>query len=524
VEFAFGDHRLDVDRRELWRGAEQIALEPQVFDLLVYLVRNRDRVVSKDDLLAAVWGRGIVSESTLTSRISAVRKAVGDSGEAQGLIRTVPRKGLRFVGAVQEGQNAAARSNAAALPQSGESARPRLSIVVLPFANLSEDREQQYFADGITDDLTTDLSQIANTLVISRNTAFTYRDKPVDTKQIGRELGVRYVLEGSVQRSGGQIRVNTQLIDAETDAHLWAEAFERNARDLFALKNEITGRVKVALTFELFGAEAARTTQYPDALDYILRGRAAGLKPPTRENYRDIIGLHERALTLDPRSVEAQSWLATALAARVLDEMTDSAATDVARAEKLVGQAMAALPHSALVRRAKGFVLRAQGRPEEAIPEFETVIARNRNWVSPICSLCWCKLYAGPIEEVIPLMEQAIRLSPRDQNILNMYARIGHAHLLQSRTDEAIAWLVKARSTNPEHPSPHGWLASAYGLKGETERATTELAEARRVSLDGRYSSIASLNAVGYFGVPKIRALFESTYFAGLRKAGMPEE
>jgi TolB-like protein len=229
-----------------------------------------------------------------------VRKAVGDSGEAQRLIRTMPRKGLRFVGVVQEEQKPATRSNAVARPQSDVGARPRLSIVVLPFANLSDDGEQQYFADGITDDLTTDLSQIANMLVISRNTAFTYRNKPVDTKQIGRELGVRYVLEGSVQRSGGQIRVNIQLIDAETDAHLWAEAFERNARDLFALKNEITGRVKVALTLELFGAEAARPTQHPDALDYILRGRAAGLKPPTPENYREIIGLHERALALDP--------------------------------------------------------------------------------------------------------------------------------------------------------------------------------------------------------------------------------
>jgi DNA-binding winged helix-turn-helix (wHTH) protein len=286
VEFSFGDHRLDVDRRELWRGAERIALEPQVFDLLVYLVRNRDRVVSKDDLLAAVWGRGIVSESTLTSRISAVRKAVGDSGEAQRLIRTVPRKGLRFVGAVEEEQNPLARSEALTAPDGGRASgvvcdevrdtllyssentgerrvkniarpvavhaldpegvadlppadmpitiprrqrralaaivaaaaavliiaevawwlwpatrssptppaaiaaaatsiaqpavAPRLSIVVLPFANLSDDRDQQYFADGITEDLTTDLSRIGHMFVISHSTAFTYKDKPVN--------------------------------------------------------------------------------------------------------------------------------------------------------------------------------------------------------------------------------------------------------------------------------------------------------------------------------------------------------
>jgi adenylate cyclase len=295
-------------------------------------------------------------------------------------------------------------------------------------------------------------------------------------------------------------------------------------RAIFLPKNEITGRVKVALTFELFGAEAARPTDHPDALDYILRGRAAALRPPTRDNYREIIGLHERALKLDPRSVEAQSWLATALVARVLDEMTDSATTDIARAEELVDEALAASPHSALAHRAKGQLLRAQGRPEEAIPEFEMVISRNRNWISPICSLCWCKLYSGSIDEVIPLMERALRLSPRDQNILNMYARIGHVHLLQSRIDEAMGWLEKARRTNPQHPSPHAWLAAAYGLKGEIAHATAELAEARQVSLDGRYSSTARLKAIGYFGVPKIQALFETTYFAGLRKAGMPEK
>ena len=157
---------------------------------------------------------------------------------------------------------------------------PRLSIVVLPFANLSNDPEQQYFADGITEDLTTDLSRIADMFVISRNTAFTYRNKPVDTKQIGRELGVRYVLEGSVRRSGNQVRVNAQLIDAETDAHLWAERFDRDTGDLFALQDEITSRIAVALNLELVGAEAARPTEHPDALDYILRGRAARSKPP----------------------------------------------------------------------------------------------------------------------------------------------------------------------------------------------------------------------------------------------------
>ena len=197
----------------------------------------------------------------------------------------------------------------AALPKSSTPARaaipqpavaPRLSIVVLPFSNLSDDQGQQYFADGVTEDLTTDLSRLAGMLVISRNTAFAYRNKRVDTRQIGRELSVRYVLEGSVRRADNRVRVNAQLIDAETDAHLWAERFDGDATDLFALQDEITIRIAVALNFELIGAEAARPTANPDALDYIFRGRSALSKPHTGDNNAEAIGLFERALALDP--------------------------------------------------------------------------------------------------------------------------------------------------------------------------------------------------------------------------------
>jgi TolB-like protein len=186
-----------------------------------------------------------------------------------------------------------------AAPTSQPPVAPRLSIVVLPFSNLSNDPEQQYFADGITEDLTTDLSRLANMLVISRNTAFTYQGKRVDTKQIGRELGVRYVLEGSVRRSGNQIRINAQLIDAETDAHLWAERFDGDTSDLFALQDEITTRIAVALNLELISVEAARPSEHPDALDYILTARALWLKQPTREIRAKRHMLYERALALD---------------------------------------------------------------------------------------------------------------------------------------------------------------------------------------------------------------------------------
>ncbi len=252
-------------------------------------------------------------------------------------------------------------------------AAPRLSIVVLPFTNLSDDREQQYFADGITEDLTTDLSRIAHSFVISRNTAFTYRNKVVDTKQVGRELGVRYVLAGSVRRSGSRVRVSAQLIDAATDAYLWAERFDRDTGDLFALQNEITGRLANALGVELIAAEASRPIEHPDALDYILRGRAVLLKPRTPETHSEAINLYEHALALNPQSIEAQSRLAAVLVDSVTNGMTDSAsaASDVARAEGLVGRALAASPRYAHAHFVKGSVLRARNRWEEAIPEYE---------------------------------------------------------------------------------------------------------------------------------------------------------
>jgi len=403
---------------------------------------------------------------------------------------------------------------------------PRLSIVVLPFTNLSDDREQQYFADGITEDLTTDLSRIDNMFVISRNTAFTYRTKPIDTKQIGRELGVRYVLEGSIRRSGNQVRVAAQLIDAETDAHLWAERFDRDTADLFALQNEITSRLANALGVELIAAEAARPIEHPDALDYILRGRAVLFKPRTPDTHREAINLFEHALALNPQSIEAQSRLAGVLVTNVLGGIADAEADDLARAERLVDQALAAAPRSAFAHLVKGHVLRARSRWEEAILEYEAALSLDHNLVYAFISLGWCRLSAGSIDEVTPLVEQAIRLGPRDPWIGHFYYLIGTVHLLQSHTDEAVVWLEKARSALPGIPIHRNRLAAAYALRGETERAASELAEARRLSGGERFSSIAHLKASSgaWGGVPKIRALYEATYFAGLRKAGIPEE
>ena len=245
MQFLFGDHVLDVARRELRRGSEAVAVEPQVFDLLVYLVENRDRVVSKEDLLESVWGGRIVSESTLTSRINAARKAVGDSGHEQRLIRTVARKGLRFIGTVrcENGPAASQPPHTAATAESGERERPALpkpdrpAIAVLPFTNMSGDPEQEYFSDGISEDIITALSKLRSFLVIARNSSFIYKNRPVHLRQVAGELGVRYVVEGSVRKGGDRVRITAQLNDVSTGSHIWAERYDRGLADVFAVQD-----------------------------------------------------------------------------------------------------------------------------------------------------------------------------------------------------------------------------------------------------------------------------------------------
>ena len=583
--FLFEEFRLDRQGDGLSRRDETgifvpVSIGSRALDVLSVLVERPGELVTKEEIMASVWRRSVVENANLTVQIAALRRVL-DQGRPEGsCIQTVAARGYRFLPGVSRVDHAtpppavsheavdplrpanehriaprrdrtrfamiAAAVSTAMMSTAGVAwwvwpaappptssvpiaalapppVAPRLSIVVLPFANLSNNPDQQYFADGLTEDLTTDLSRITDMLVISRNTAFTYRDKPIDGKRIGRELGVRYLLEGSVQRSVDRVRVTAQLIDAQTAVHLWADRLDRDIGDLFAVQNEITRRIAVALDQELVGAEATRPTDHPDALDYVLHARAAWNKPASREKWGETIDLLERALAIDPASVAAQGWLASALAARVADRMSDSAASDMNRAEKLAGQALAAAPRSPLAHYARGHVLRVRGLFEEAIPEYETVLALNRNWVFAISALAQCKLATGSIDEVIPLNEQAIRISPRDPSIFAFYSLIGLVHLLQSRTDEAILWLENARMAAPAHAAPHANLAAAYALKNDTARAAIELAEARRLNSDDRYSSLARLRARSNV-VPKIRELFETTYYVGLRKAGMPEE
>src|SRR6516164_7744156 len=512
--FLFEGFRLDrrsLSRRDKYGAEAPVEIGSRALDVLGVLLQRPGDLVSRNEIMATAWAGTAVEDNNLTIQIASLRRVLDRDDAQSSCIQTVPGRGYRFVPPVTRAE----RSDRPLRPP------PRLAIVVLPFTNLSDDPGQQYFADGITEDLTTDLSRLPQMSVISRNTAFIYRHKRIDTRQIGAELGARYVLQGSVRRSENQVRVTAQLIDAATDTHLWADRFDCGAGDLFALQNEITGRIASELNIELIAAEAARLTVDPEALDYILRGRAVKLRPNSQA-----VSMFERALTLDPRSVEAQSLLASEFAMRMLDGVSDSEAADLVRAEALVERALAASPRSPTAHMAKGDVLRARGRSPEAIAEYETVLAINRNDAHALDFLADCKLLRGSMEEVIALEEQAIRLSPRDSGLGYFYFRIGQAYLLQSRTDEAILWLERARRALPELPFVRGLLASAYGLAGETERAVTERAEARRLSNYHRYSSIAQVRAFSVWegAAPKVRASAETTYFAGLRMAGTPEE
>jgi TolB-like protein len=314
VQFFFGDHVLDVRRRELKRGREQVAIEPQVFDLLVYLVENRDRVVTKDDLIASVWGGRIVSESTLTSRINAARRVVNDSGDAQCLIRTVARKGLRFIGDVH------CADHDAGAPVNERPAQPALplpdrpAIAVLPFSNMSGEPEQDYFSDGISEDIITALSKLRWFFVIARNSSFMYKGKSVHLKQVASELGVRYVLEGSVRNEGKRVRITAQLNDVRSGSHLWAERYDRDLADVFAVQDEITEAIVAAIEPQLYSAENFRARRKaPDSLDawdLVMRALSHYWRVTREDNVVAQASL-EKAISIDPKYGQALGVLAT---------------------------------------------------------------------------------------------------------------------------------------------------------------------------------------------------------------------
>jgi TolB-like protein/class 3 adenylate cyclase/Tfp pilus assembly protein PilF len=404
---------------------------------------------------------------------------------------------------------------------------PRLSIVVLPLASLSNDPDQEYFADGITDDLTTDLSRISGSFVIARNTAFTYRGKPVDAKQIGHELGVRYVLEGSVRRAGDQVRVNVQLIDAETGAHLWADRFDTDRANLPEAQNEITARLARALNVELVRDASRRIEQQtavdPDARDLVMRGWAAWWQPRSLASTQAAQRSFAQALTLDPSSVDAKIGLATVLAVSVGNGLSSSVSQDQTRAEQLLLEAVDRDPDRSMARYAIAALRQSQNRLAEARIEAEKAVALDPNFAGAHQILGSTLLFMGQPEAAIPQIEKALRLSPHDPSVYGFSFLLGACELVLGRIDDAVDFFRKARAANSRVWFVHLWLAAALGLKGDLDEAKAALAESLR--LNPGINSLAHWRAqFSYFTNPALWPLLEKTFVVGLRRAGFPDE
>ena len=371
----FRDHLLDTDLRELSREQVPVAVEPQVFDLVVHLMENRDRVVSKDELIDKIWHGRSVSESTLTSRINAARKAIGDSGANQALIRTIARKGFRFVGAVQT-QRGAAAPEPGRVVQAPQAALPlpdRPAIAVLPFTNMSGDREQDYFSDGISEDIITALSKLRWFFVVARNSSFVYKGRAVHMAEVARELGVRYVLEGSVRRSGDRLRISAQLNDVSTGSHLWAERYDRELADVFAVQDEITEAIVAAIEPQLYTAESFRAQQKPpgslDAWDLVMRALSHYWRI-THEDNAAAQGLLEQATAIDPAYGKALGLLATSHIFGAHMGWADMAMT-VPVAERAALAAVEADREDAWAHHGLAYTYLFRRRFDDALAEFE---------------------------------------------------------------------------------------------------------------------------------------------------------
>ena len=402
---------------------------------------------------------------------------------------------------------------------------PRLSIVVLPFANLTGNPAEDYFADGITEDITTDLSRIPGSFVIARNTAFTYKGRAVDAKHVGHELGVRYVLEGSVRRAGNRVRANVQLIDTETGAHLWAERFDCERSDLIELQDEVTGRIASALGAELIDAESRRSIKEratnADAVDLAMRGWSVLHRPPTREALAEARVLFEEAMALDARAVDALIGIAYSYMRGAISGLTNAPESDVAQAEALAGRALEVAPDRAAAHWVRGLVLKFERRYDEAVSVYEQAIALDRNFAPAYGALGDVLDYLGRHEDTIRLDEQAIRLSPRDPQLANWQFDLGIAYWALGRLDEAETWLRRARTTNPKLPFAALGLASIFALTGRTEPARQELVHMQQLAPWA--TSAAALKA----RLPLVRgernARREEEMYRGLRIAGLPE-
>jgi TolB-like protein len=519
LRYLFEEYAFDTDRRELHRGTVAVSITPQVFDLLDYLIRNRERVVSKDDLIKAIWNGRSVSDAALTTRLNAARGAIGDSGEEQRFIKTLPRKGFRFVGQVREegGDSPAVPDNRVEAEKLTLALPDKPSIAVLPFLNMSDDPEQEYFADGMVEEITTALSRFKWLFVIARNSSFTFKGRAVDIKDVGRRLGVRYVLEGSVRNASGKVRITGQLIDAVTGTHLWADRFERDLTDVFALQDEVAVAVISAIQPRLLQTEIAlaarRRPENLTAYDFFLRALPQYYLS-TRESLAEATTLAHRALELDPRF-----GLVAALAGVChMQNVTRGYAIDPQferkEAVRLMRLALSiedsdpeTLAWASII---SAFIV---GDCESAIEMADRAVALNPNSFQAWSCRGWVYQIAGLPEEAIRSFERAIRVSPVDPMLHRAFTGIGYAFTELRRFGEAVAAGKKALRQNPFFSPANRCLASAFAHLGRDEEAR-EVA-ARLLEFDPAFTISAW---IARSGQSNAKLLIE-----GLRKAELPE-
>ena len=490
MTLSFGDCEVDIERRELRRAKIAVHVEPQVFDLLVYLVQNRDRVVSKDDLIASVWGGRIVSDSTLTTRINAARTAVGDSGEEQKLIRTIARKGLRFVGTVRTQSDDDEKAHATGPPPSEihEQPRPasplpdRPAIAVLPFINMSGDPEQEYFSDGISEDIITALSKLRWFFVIARNSSFIYKGKAVHMKQVANELGVGYVVEGSVRKSGDRVRITAQLNDVTTGSHIWAERYDRSLADVFAVQDEITEAIVTAIEPQLYAAENFHAQRKPpdsmDAWDLVMRALSHYWRV-TRQDNVVAQALLEKAISFDPNYGQALGVLATShtfSAHMGWEDMVTAAPI----AERAALAAIRSDSEDPWAHHALGCVYLFTRRFDDSLAEFELALQLNPNFSLAQGYYGLALAYCGRWQDADEAAHRAIRLSPRDPFAAVYYGIAGYAHFVGRNFDEAMRLAREAIRQRGDFVGAHRVLTAAAGMAGQVDVAEVALQELRR--------------------------------------------
>ena len=521
MQFLFSGHALDVDRRELSRGAETIPVEPQVFDLLVYLVENRDRVVSRDDLIASVWGGRIVSDSTLATRINAARKAIGDNGVDQKLIRTVARKGLRFVGEVrsagsEEPARAAPQHEPAEMPRAALPLPDRPAIAVLPFTNMSGDPEQDYFSDGISEDIITALSKLRWFFVIARNSSFIYKGKTAHMKQIAADLGVGYVVEGSVRKSGDRVRITAQLNDAATGSHIWAERYDRDLADVFAVQDEITEAIVAAIEPQIYAAENFRarrkSPENMDAWDLVMRALSHYWRV-TRQDNVVAQALLEKATAIDPSYGQAHGLLAASHTFTAHMGWADMAAVAPA-AERAAQAAIRADGDDPWAHYALGCTYLFARRHDDSLAEFELALRLNPNFWLAQGYYGLTLSYCGRWQDGEVAARRALRLSPRDPFSAVCFGIAAYTQFVGQNYEEAIRLARDGIRQRGDFVGAHRVLTAASGMAGQRDAAAAALRDLRRVQPNVSLAWIES-------HMPIRHAADMEHYLEGFRRAGL---